>query len=321
MSTIGEITTTRGRHQTQTEDARYTPKSKLRKYLPLYLSVAPFFIVFLCFNLIPTLFSLYLAFQKWDGIEPMHFIGFNNFEYALTDSVFWQSVLNTFEIWIMSTIPMLFFALIIAFLLNQRKKSKFLFQVCYFLPYITSIVAITLIFGSLFAPQYGLINLTLQAAHIPGVQWLSAAWPMKWAIAILVIWRWTGYNALIYTAGLQSIPGEFYEAARVDGANTMNIFTSITLPLLRPVILFTVITSTIGGMTLFVEPQILFSTNGSTNGGGVGHAGLTMQLYQYWQAFTQDRYGYGAAVSWIMFFIILIFTFINWNVIMRNNDQ
>jgi cellobiose transport system permease protein len=202
--------------------------------------------------------------------------------------------------------------------LNQRRKSKFLFQICYFLPYITSIVAISVIFGSLFAPQYGLINLTIGVLHIPGVQWLTDAWPMKWAISTLVIWRWTGYNALIYTAGLQSIPAEFYEAARVDGARTRDIFFHITLPLLRPVILFTVITSSIGGMTLFVEPQILFMTNGGTNSGGVGHAGLTMQLYQYWQAFAQDHYGYGAAVSWIMFFIILIFTLLNWNIVTRS---
>jgi cellobiose transport system permease protein len=292
-------------------------RSNLRRYLPFYFSVAPFYLLFLCFGLIPTFFSLYLAFQKWDGIESMRFVGLNNFQYALTDPIFWQSVLNTFEIWIMSTIPMLFFALVIAFLLNQRKRSKFFFQLCYFLPYITSVVAISLIFGSLFAPQYGLINLVLGFLHIQGVQWLTDAWPMKWAIAMLVIWRWVGYNALIYTAGLQSIPTDFYEAARVDGARTSNIFFLITLPLLRPVILFTVITSTIGGMTLFVEPQILFATNGATNSGGVGHAGLTMQLYQYWQAFAQDRYGYGAAVSWIMFFIILLFTFVNWKIIMR----
>jgi cellobiose transport system permease protein len=317
MSTIGEVITP-SLHKTTAQQIG-TRKGKWRKYLPLYLSVAPFFIVFFCFSLIPTFFSLYLAFQKWDGIEPMQFIGFNNFQYALTDSLFWQAVINTFEIWIMSTIPMLFLALIIAFLLNQRQKSKFLFQVCYFLPYITSIVAITLIFGSLFAPQYGLINLTLGILHIPGIQWLTDAWPMKWAVALLIIWRWTGYNALIYTAGLQSIPTELYEAARVDGSNTTNIFFRITLPLLRPVVLFTVITSTIGGMTIFVEPQVLFAINGATNSGGVGHAALTMQLYQYWQAFGQDRYGYGAAVSWIMFFIILIFTFVNWKIVMRDN--
>jgi cellobiose transport system permease protein len=316
MSSVSQIAVSGQERQT----AKALPrKSNLRKYLPLYLSIAPFFVIFLVFNLIPILFSLYLAFQRWDGIGSMQFIGFNNFGYILTDPIFGQAILTTFEIWIISTIPMLFFALIIAFLLNMRTRSKLLFQVCYFLPYVTSIVAIALIFGSLFAPQYGLINDMLNVFHIPAIQWTTDAWPMKWAVALIVIWRWTGYNSLIYLAGLQSIPTDFYEAARIDGANTLDIFRRITLPLLRPVILFTVIISTIGGMQIFAEPQILFSNGGViANDGGVGHAGLTMQLYLFWQGFAQDRYGFGAAVSWIMFIIILAFTFINWKLVQRD---
>jgi cellobiose transport system permease protein len=193
----------------------------------------------------------------------------------------------------MSTIPMLVIALVLAFLINMRSRSKFLYEVCYYLPYVTSIVAITLIFGSLFSEQYGLINQALMALHLPPIHWMSEAWGMKWAVALMVIWRWTGYNALIYMAGLQSISKDFYEAARIDGAGTWSVFRHITVPLLRPIILFTVITSTIGGMTLFAEPQVLFG-----NDGGVAHAGLTMQLYMYWQAFPSDHYGYGASVSW-----------------------
>jgi len=285
-------------------------KSNWRKYLPLYLSIAPYFLIFLVFNLTPTLFSLYLSFNKWDGIGRMTFTGFNNFYFVLTDPIFGKAVLNTFEIWIMSTIPMLFLALVLAFLLNQRRHSKFAYQLCYFLPNITSTVAITLIFGSLFAPQYGLINTTLSVMHLPTVQWLQDAWPMKWAVALMVIWRWTGYNALVYMAGLQSIPTEYYEAARIDGANTTDIFFNITLPLLRPVILFTVISSSIGGLALFTEPQVLF-----TNNGGTGNEGLTMVLYQYWQSFASHHFGFGAAVSWVIFFIMLAFTFMNWKIV------
>jgi cellobiose transport system permease protein len=287
-------------------------RGKMRQYLPMYLAVAPFFILFLVFGLIPTLFSLYLAFQKWDGIGKMQFVSFTNFGYALTDPIFGQAVLTTFEIWFMSTIPMLVIALVLAFLINMRGRSKFLYEVCYYLPYVTSIVAIALIFGSLFSEQYGLINQTLMALHLPLIHWMSGTWGMKWAIALLVIWRWTGYNALIYMAGLQSIPRHFYEAARLDGADTWGVFRYITVPMLRPIILFTVITSTIGGMTLFVEPQVLFG-----NDGGVAHAGLTMQLYMYWQTFPSDHYGYGAAISWIMFIIVLLFSIVNWRVIMR----
>ena len=291
------------------------PRSKLRQYLPFYLSIAPYYVVFLAFGIIPIVFSIYLAFQRWDGIGRMQFVGLSNFALALTDPVFGKAVLNTFLIWIMSTIPMLFLALILAFFLDQRQRSKFAYQVCYFLPNITSVVAITLIFNSLFGPQYGLINLTLTALHLPAVQWLTGSWAMKWAISIMVIWRWTGYNALVYMAGLQSIPVEVYEAGRIDGASTIDIFFRITLPLLRPVILFTVISSTIGGLSLFTEPQVLLGNNG-----GVGNAGLTMSLYQYWQAFASYHFGYGAAVSWIIFFIILAFTLLNWKIIQRGQN-
>ena len=285
-------------------------KSNLRKYLPMYLSIAPFFIVYLCFGIAPVIFSLYLAFQRWDGIGQMNFIGLNNFVFALTDPIFGQAILNTFEIWIISTIPMLALALLLAFLLNMRKRSKFAYQVAYLLPNITSTVAIALIFGSFFGNQYGLINQMLGATHLNTIGWLTDAWPMRWAIAMITIWRWTGYNALIYMAGLQSIPSDFYEAARIDGANTWRTFYHITLPLLRPVILFTVISSTLGGMTLFTEPQILFGNNG-----GIGNSGLTMSLYQYWQTFASFHYGFGAAVGWIMFFILVVFTFVNWKIV------
>lgn len=285
-------------------------KSNLRKYLPMYLSIAPFFIIYLCFGITPVIFSLYLAFQRWDGIGQMNFIGLNNFVFALTDPIFGQAILNTFEIWIISTIPMLALALLLAFLLNMRKRSKFAYQVAYLLPNITSTVAIALIFGSFFGDQYGLINQMLGTMHLNTIGWLTDAWPMRWAVALITIWRWTGYNALIYMAGLQSIPSDFYEAARIDGANTWRTFYHITLPLLRPVILFTVISSTLGGMTLFTEPQILFGNNG-----GIGNSGLTMSLYQYWQAFASFHYGFGAAVGWIMFFILVIFTFVNWKIV------
>ncbi len=307
MSSVSQVAIT---EKSQSEKQAFPRKSKFRQYLPMYLSIAPYFIIFLAFGLIPTGFSLYLAFQKWDGIGAMQFVGWQNFYFVLTDPTFGKSILTTFEIWIMSTIPMLFFALIMAFALNMRRRSKFMYQVCYFLPYITSTVAIAIIFGSLYTPQYGLINTVLTAAHLPAVQWLTDAWPMKWAIALIVIWRWTGYNALIYMAGLQSIPTDLYEAARIDGANTTNIFLRITIPLLRPVILFTVVTSSIGGLSLFTEPQILF-----TNNGGVGNEGLTMSLYQYWQTFASYHFGFGAAVSWVMFFIILAFTFLNWKLV------
>src|SRR5581483_10188928 len=140
----------------------------------------------------------------------MTFVGFSNFAYVLTDPIFGQAVRNTFEIWFMSTIPMLFIALVLAFLINQRRRSKIAYEITYYIPVVTSIVAITLIFGSLFDEHFGLLNLALGALHLSPIMWTTEAWPMRWAIALMVIWRWTGSNMIIYIAGLQSIPTEFY---------------------------------------------------------------------------------------------------------------
>lgn len=310
MSSVSPITVPR-----KVERVAVKPTSTFRKYWPMYLSIAPYFILFLAFGIAPTIFSAFLAFQSWDGIGKMTFVGFGNFAYVLSDPIFGQAVLNTFEIWFMSTIPMLFIALVLAFLINMRRRSKFAYQLTYFIPNVTSIVAITLIFTSLFTPQYGLLDQGLSALHLPVIQWLTDPWSMRWAISLMVIWRWTGSNSIIYMAGLQSIPTEFYEAARIDGAGTWQVFSRITVPLMRPIILFTVITSTIGGLGLFTEPQVLFG-----NDGGVGHEGLTMALYQYWQAFASDRFGFGASISWVIFFIMLAFTFINWRVVRRGDN-
>ena len=283
----------------------------ISRYLPLYLSISPFYILFAVFGMFPIAFSLYLSFQKWDGIGAMKFVGLSQYAFLVTDPQFWQSIVNTLEIWIISTIPMLFLALVIAFLLNSGLRGQTWYRVAYFIPNVTSIVAIAIIFGSLFA-NFGLLNAILTAVKLPNVQWLIDPWGIKIAIASMVVWRWTGYNAIIYTAGLQSIPSELYEAARVDGASTRHIFFRITLPLLRPVILFTVITSTIGGMQIFTEPQVLVG-----NTGGPGNAGLTMVLYLYQQAFGQSQFGYGAAIGWGLFIIIVLFSALNWRLVQR----
>ena len=144
--------------------------------------------------------------------------------------------------------------------------------------------------------------------------WLSSYWGIKVTIAVMLIWRWTGYNAIIYLAGLQAISIELYDAARVDGATTRQVFTSITVPMLRPVILFTLITSTIGSLGLFTEPQVLLGATGGTD-----EAGMTIVLYQYNQAFNQFDFGYGSAIAWALFVLAAIFSVINWR-LLRERD-
>jgi len=286
-----------------------------QKYLGSYLSIAPFYVLFLIFGIFPIFFALFLAFQNWDGISQMHYVGLDQFRYLATDEIFRKAIVNSLIIWIISTIPQLVLALGLAFLLNQSIRGKMLFRVAFFIPNVTSLVAIAIIFSSIFGNQFGLLNAAMQAIGIDRYEWLNTPWGIKIAIATMVVWRWTGYNAIIYLAGLQAISDDIYDAAKIDGGNTWNLFKDITVPLLRPVILFTVITSTIGGLQIFTEPQVLVG-----NGGGPGHEGMTMVLYLYQQAFIQNQFGYGAAVGWGLFVIILVFSLINYKLISRPSD-
>ena len=283
------------------------------KHRVIYLFISPFYILFAIFGLFPVIFSLYLAFNKWDGIGRMRFTGLNQFRYLLTDIQFWKAIWNTLEIWVYSTIPMLFFALVIAFLLNSvYLKYRTVYRVAYFLPNVTSIVAVAIIFNTLFGNNYGFLNFVLASIGLEPVEWLNSAFWIKIAIASMVVWRWTGYNAIIYLAGLQSIPSDLYEAARIDGASTAQTFFRITIPLLRPVILFTVLTSTIGGMQVFTEPQVLLG-----NGGGPGGAGMTIVLYLYQLAFVKYLFGYASTVAWGLFVVIAAFSYLNFKIVHR----
>ncbi|MBO0880760.1 MAG: sugar ABC transporter permease [Mycobacterium sp.] len=289
---------------------------RFREYLPLYVAISPFYVIFAVFGIFPIAFSLYLAFHAWDGIGPMKYVGLEQFRYLLSDSDFWHSILVTFEIWVISTIPMLFLAMVIAVMLNSNVRLKSFYRIAYFIPNITSLVAIAIIFGSVFANSFGLTNAFLQAIGAGQISWLSDPWGIKVAIAVMVIWRWTGYNAIIYLAGLQAIPSDLFEAARIDGASGIQTFFRVTVPMMRPIILFTVITSTIGGMQIFTESQVLVGDTG-----GPGKAGLTMVLYLYQQAFTKSEFGYGAAIGWGLFVILILFSAINWRLVQGRSGR
>lgn len=275
--------------------------------------ISPFFLIFFVFGIFPVLFSIYLSLSSWDGIGTMEFVGFRNFEYLLKDPLFWKSIANTLIIWVLSTIPMIILALVIAFLLNSAfVKFSGLYKTLYFLPNVTAIVSVAIVFGVIFAPSYGLINYFVTLLGFDAIDWHNNSFGVKLAISAMIIWRWTGYNAIIFLAGLQKISGDIYEAAKMDGASSFQIFTKITIPLLKPVLLFVVITSTIGGMQTFVEPQLLVG-----NSGGAGGEGLTIVLYLYQQAFVKNLYGYGSAIAIGLFFIIILFSLINWKFLQR----
>ncbi|MFD1849737.1 carbohydrate ABC transporter permease [Oceanobacillus bengalensis] len=291
----------------KTRKSFFTEKRK--EALSGYLYVSPFFILFMVFGLFPILFSFYLGFQQWNGIGgfgSMEFIGLQNFKWILTDPIFWKSLLNTLIIWVLGTIPQLIIGIILAYALNSVLiKMKTFFRVSIFLPYVTSTVAVAIVFGIIFNSQeFGLINVIFGIFGFDPVSWETSEWGVKIAISTMVFWRWIGYNTIIYLAGLQGIPKELYEAAEIDGATVKQKIQFITIPMIRPIIILTVFTSTIGALQLFTEPMIFL-------GRGAREEGITVVLYLYREAFSNLAFGPASAAAIILFIIIMILTSIN----------
>ncbi len=283
---------------------------KYEQALPQYAAISPFFILFAIFGAFPVLFSIWISFHSWDGIGEMKWVGLEQYSYLLADPKFWQSIGNTLIIWVLSTVPMLLLALVLANALHNATRFRSFYRVAYFIPNVTSVVAITMVFGSIFSNNFGLLNAFLQSIGLTQIEWLTQPWGIKVAIASIVSWRWVGYNAIIFLAGLQAISNDVYEAAKVDGASSRQTFWRITVPLLRPVILFTAVTSTIGGLQIFTESQVLVGDTG-----GPGGSGMTIVSYLYESAFLDNQFGYGAAIGWALFILIVLFSIINWRLI------
>ncbi len=301
--------------------ARPTRRGVL-SYWRQYLAISPFYLIFLGFSFVPVFYSLYLSFQRYDGLGTKEFVGLQQFEFLWSDPVFWLSIRNTLIIWVLSTVPTLFGALVLATLLHSVRRFKGFYRIALYVPNVTSIVAVAIFFGAVFSNDFGLVNAILGTVGISPVPWLSNPWLIKVVIALLMTWMWTGYNMIIYLAGLQAIPQSVYEAARMDGAGPIRTFFQITIPIMRPIILFTVVISTINGLQSFSEPQVLFASNAANqNLGGPGQAGLTTLLYFYQSAFLDNDYGYGAAIVWAFFVLIIVLVVINWRIVQRGRKS
>ncbi|RSL30252.1 sugar ABC transporter permease [Salibacterium salarium] len=266
-----------------------------------YFFIAPAVILFLIFTAYPIIASFYLSFhQKEDGVYT--FAGLSNYTRLLNDSIFWTALSNTFIIFILQVPLMLMLAMILASVLNsQLLKLKALFRVSFFLPAVTSLVAYSLLF-SIMMQNNGLFNELLGYIGIDGIPWLSDSVWAKFSIVIAMTWRWVGYNMIIFLAGLQNIPEEMYEAASIDGAGKIRQFFSITVPSLKPIILFAGILSTIGTLQLFDEPFNL-------TGGGPGNSTMTLGLYIYENGFEYFDFSYGSAVAYVVVVLVAILSY------------
>ncbi len=270
-----------------------------------YLYIAPFFIAFAITGLYPLLYTAWVSVHKWHLIGgDQGFNGVTNYVDVLQQATFWVALRNTFSIFLLSSVPQIMVAVLIAYVLNTNLRARTFWRMGVLLPYVVAPVAVSIIFAKLFADQSGMINALLGHAGLDPIGWHSSALWSHVAIANMVNFRWTGYNALIVLAAMQAIPAELYEAATVDGAGRARQFFSITVPQLRSTIMFVVITSTIGGLQIFDEPR-MFDTAG---GGGSDKQWLTLTMYLYQLGWgPQKSFGRASAVAWILFVIILGF--------------
>jgi lactose/L-arabinose transport system permease protein len=278
----------------------------LNRYGWLFISIP--LILLAIFLLYPILYSLYLSTMSGRGIM-QKFVGLGNFAKLIHDDKFILALKNNFTFFLIQVPIMLILGLISAAILNDKTiKFRGFFRTAIFLPAVTSLVAYTILFRMIFSED-GFINHLLMNLHIinTGIPWLTDPFWAKVTIIMAITWRWTGYNMVFYLAGLQSVPDELYEAADMDGASKTRQFFSITIPLLKPIILFTTIMSTIGTLQLFDEPMNL--TGGATI--GPGNSLLTLSVYIYNICFKyMPNFGYAATISYVIMFIVAILSFI-----------
>src|SRR6266511_461159 len=263
-------------------------RSRLRHKLDVkgmpYLYIAPFFLIFLVFGLFPLLYTGWMATTQWNRDIPgsSHtFVGLGNLTRIIHDEYFWNALRNTAAIGVLATVPQLLLAMWIAHLMHRKLRARTFFRMGVLVPNVTSVAAVGLIFAALFGRDFGLINWLLSLVGLGNVDWQAGTWQSWLALAVMITWRWTGYNSLIYLAALQAVPDDVYEAADLDGA-----------------------------IQLFTEPLMFSPGLGST--GGSSRQFQTLALYVYEQFWSYGKYGYAATVSWAMFVIIILAVGVNY---------
>lgn len=277
-----------------------------------YAYIAPFYILFAVFGLFPILSGFLISFFRWDGLGPMKFIAFRNYLRMFQDPLFLKSLGNTAYIGIVAHIFILLGGLVLAYILNTKLiRFPNMFKTIYFLPMVTSAVATGVVFKTMFGFHSGIINLLLNEIGLGKIDWWGGTGSyIKPAVIIMFSWKWMGWNMVIYLAGMQGISEDIYEAATIDGAGHLQTFHKITIPLLKPIILFTLIQSTIGTLNLFTEPFILLG--GRNLLGGTANQGMTVMMYLLNKApYGNNHYGYASAAAYIMCSIIIIVSLIN----------
>jgi cellobiose transport system permease protein len=280
-----------------------------------YLYISPFFILFAIVGLFPLGYTAWVSLHDWNLIGGKgDFVGLDNFTHVLAQPNFRTALRNTFSIFLLSSVPQVLTGLVLAAVLNANLRAKTFWRMGVLLPYVVAPVAVGLIFSKMFADKSGMINTLLGNVGIDPIRWHADVLSSHIAIASMVNFRWTGYTTLILLAAMQAVPTDLYEASVIDGASRVRQLFSITIPMLRPTLIFVVITSTIGGLQIFDEPR-MYDQFGQ---GGADRQWMTVTMYLYelgWGA--QKSFGRAAAVAWILFVIIIAIGLVNFAITRR----
>ncbi|WP_227521956.1 carbohydrate ABC transporter permease [Bacillus solitudinis] len=276
---------------------------KKRQTMLAYLFILPLLFQFVVFTSGPMLYSVYISLTEWNILQPAKFVGLSNYISIFSDARFWTSLGNT--VFYLLGVPIgLFLSLIIAIWMNQGIRGTAWYRVIYYLPAISSLVAITILWQWIYNAEYGLMNHFLGLIGIEGPNWIRNESFVKPAIIIMGIWKGIGITIIFYLAALQNIPKQLYEAAEIDGANFLHKFRFVTLPLLTPITFFLIITGIINSLQIFVEIQIMVPD------GGPNYAGASIVFYLWQKAFVYYEMGYASALAWVLGILMFIVTYI-----------
>jgi multiple sugar transport system permease protein len=280
-------------------------RRKRSQFRPIVLWLVPILGLLLVFGILPIFGSFFLSFFDYEMLQPLKFVGLDNYRYAFTDDpVFRTTLVNTFYFAFASVVVGMAFSLVIAQFIHSRPRLKDLFRTAYFLPVVTPMISVVIVWRFILQPsQFGLLNGMLGYLAVPAQPWLTSARLVIPSLILIGIWSGAGYNIVLFLAGLAGIPTTFYEAARIDGANSWQMFWKITWPLLSPTVLFTTVTASIGAMQVFSIPYIMTK-------GGPEDASRMVVMWVQETGFKQFRMGYASSLAYIFFLVILVLTLV-----------
>jgi ABC-type sugar transport system permease subunit len=281
-----------------------------------YLMVLPAVAVYFVFKLAPMIGGVFLSLIRWDGIEPARFVGLANFERMFEDELIVMALANNVKYAIGTVVGKIVLALLVALLLNQSLRGRGFYRTALFTPVVMSFVVVGILWAGLYHRQFGLVNSLLRGLGLDFMitEWLGDTRAALNSLMIVDIWKWYGFHMVIFLAGLQTIPNELYEAARIDGASRWQQFVRITLPMLSPVMLVNVTISLMGAFNVFDIPYVMTE-------GGPANSTLVMSLHIYLQSFKFYKFGYGAAMSYAMLILISVMAAVQIKLMSRNTDH